>query len=100
MSVTGADLLAAHLAAMAQGFGSSEVAYDGQTTRGLLDDEESLTDTPEGIRRNRERVLTLPVASLTARPTADSTIRIDGTSYKVRAVELQGDGLHWRILVA
>lgn len=100
MTLTGSAILQAHLAAMTSGFASSEVKYAGQTTRGLLDDEEDLTDSPEGIQRHRRRVLILPVASLTAAPTRDATVQVDGTDFLVRSVELQGDGLHWRIVVA
>lgn len=100
MTLRGSDLMQAHLRAMLDGFASSEVKVGGQTTRGLFDDEEDLTDSPEGLVRNRRRVLTLQVSSLSDAPTRDSTITVDGTAYTVRSVELQGDGLHWRVVVA
>lgn len=100
MTLRGSALLDAHLKGMMDGFASSEVKYAGQTTRGLLDDEETLTDSPEGIVRNRQRVLTVRAASLNAAPTRDATITVDGAAFTVRSVEPQGDGLHWRILVA
>lgn len=100
MTLRGSSLLDAHLQGMMDGFASSEVKYAGQTTRGLLDTEDTITDSAEGLVHNRQRVLTLRVASLSAAPALDDAITIDGTAFKVRTVELQGDGLHWRILVA
>lgn len=100
MTLRGAALLDAHLAGMMAGFASSEVVVEGQTVRGLLDDEETLTESAEGIVRTRQRVLWLRVASLAEAPARDATVRIDGTTYRIRSVEVQGDGLHWRILVA
>ncbi len=100
MTLRGSEILDAHLRGMMDGFASSLVTYAGQTTRGLLDDEEDLTDSGEGLVRNRRKVLLLRVASLSAAPTLDATLTVDGTAYKVRTVLLQGDGLHWRVELA
>jgi hypothetical protein len=98
--ITGADLMERHLRAMTSGFGSSEVIYQGQTTRGNFEREESLIDGPQGVIRNFAQVLTVPVSVFEATPTRDSTITIDGTDYMVRNADRQGDGRHYRIEVA
>jgi hypothetical protein len=86
MSLTGSDILEAHLLMMCTGFLSSEVVVDGVTMRGLLKDDETLGQDASGdIIRNRTRVLILPVASLTSIPTRDSSLTVDGVSYKVRS---------------
>lgn len=99
MSITGADLLAKHVLAMTSGFGSSSVVYQGVTTRGNLDHEETLADGPQGIIRNDLTVLTVPTAVFPTVPTRDSAIMIDEAAYLIRDARLQGDGLHLRIEV-
>lgn len=100
MTITGADLLAAHAAAMTQGFGSSVVVIGSVRTRGLLDDEEMLATDDSGYGvRVRRRVLTIATAALPDLPARDATLTVDGTSYTVRSAERRGDGRHTEIEV-
>jgi hypothetical protein len=91
--------------ALVTGFGSVAVRAGVVTTRGLLDDQETLVDTVGGSAVVRARALLVVAADLPALQREDviqiATLTDDEnwTSYRVADTRLQVDGILKEVLV-
>lgn len=104
MTIQGRDRIEASLAYITGAFGSSEVVIGSATLRGLLADQETYgTDASGDFITNRTRVLTVARGALPGPgtlPAHDSTLTVDGITYRVRRALVSADGREVAITVA